>query len=430
MTRSYQSWNKNPPCQASQVKTDDWRFENLPATDSLPVLPFGNGRSYGDVCLNKDGVLLDTSRLNRMIEFNRQDGRLKVEAGVQLGEILELLAPAGWFLPVIPGTRYVTVGGAIANDIHGKNHHLKGSFGTHVECFELLQSSGERLLCSRQQHPELFAATIGGLGLTGVIVWAQINLMPINSNSIEFEEIPFYSLDEFSAINQQSSDWEYTVAWIDCLSHHKGGARGIFSRGRHATKNEQLDTPGEWLQAPITPPFSLVNKLSLRCFNAAYFRLHSRKQGLQNCHYRSFFFPLDGVKHWNRIYGRNGFYQYQCVVPDIETIGKLLELIGSSGSGSFLAVLKAFGNIASPGLLSFPRPGLTLALDFPNQGERTLAFLDKLDDIVRAASGAVYPGKDARMSASMFQQNYPGAKNFGQYIDPQFSSSFWRRVNP
>jgi FAD/FMN-containing dehydrogenase len=430
MTRNYQSWSKNPPCKASQVKIDDWRFENLPVAGKLPLTPFGNGRSYGDVCLNQDGVLLDTARLNRMIDFNRQEGRLTVEAGVQLGEILDLLVPAGWFLPVIPGTRFVTIGGAIANDIHGKNHHLKGSFGVHVERFELLQSSGERLICSRQQNPDLFAATIGGLGMTGLIIWAEINLIPVNSSSIEFEEIPYHSLAEFHEINQQSLDWEYTVAWIDCLSHTKDGVRGIYSRGRHANDSEPLDTPAEWLQAPLTPPISLINNLSLRCFNECYFRLHSRQHGIQRSHYRSFFFPLDGVKHWNRIYGRKGFYQYQCVVPDIETIEKLLALISSSGTGSFLAVLKGFGNIASPGLLSFPRPGFTLALDFPNQGERTLAFLDKLDNVVMAATGAVYPAKDARMSARMFQQNYPGVKNFSQHVDPQFSSSFWRRVNP
>ncbi len=200
------------------------------------MTPFGNGRSYGDVCLNKDGALLESAQLNRMMEFNRQEGRLIVEAGVQLGEILELLIPAGWFLPVIPGTRFVTIGGAIANDIHGKNHQLKGSFGAHVERFELLRSSGERLICSRQQHPDLFSATIGGLGLTGMIIWAEINLMPVNSNRMEFEEIPFHSLTEFQNINQQSSDWEYTVAWIDCLS--QGGGRGIYSRGRHANDGE------------------------------------------------------------------------------------------------------------------------------------------------------------------------------------------------
>lgn len=429
--QNYTSWGNLYPPSALNIRHGDWRFEPLATDHQQTMLAYGNGRSYGDSCLNDGATLLDTRSLNRFIAFDRTQGLLTVEAGMLLGDILEIIVPAGWFLPVVPGTRQVTVGGCIANDIHGKNHHLSGSFGCHIKRFELLRSSGERLICSAEENTALFNATVGGLGLTGLIVWAEIQLKAINSDQIEFEEIPFHSLAEFSALSTNSADWEYTAAWIDCLNGQQQQRRGIFNRGRHSSeKVDRQSPPRDFLAVPFTPPCSLINSLSLKAFNSSYFYLHSRNQNRQQGHYRPFLFPLDGVAHWNRIYGPRGFYQYQCVVPELHTIEALLDIISESRSGSFLAVLKAFGDIPSPGLISFPRKGLTLALDFPNHGQSTVQILDKLDAVVLAAGGAVYPAKDAHMSPETFAAFYPNTEELRQHQDPLFSSSFWRRVSP
>jgi FAD/FMN-containing dehydrogenase len=426
MKHLYESWGRQPKHTPKDIAVDDWRLKSLPSALTYPALPFGNGRSYGDVCQNDAGTLLDTKSLNRFISFDNENGLLTVESGVLLLDILNLITPYGFFLPVVPGTQYVTVGGAIANDIHGKNHHIKGNFGLHVTKFELLTSDNERQTCSTSQNSDLHAATIGGLGLTGLIIWAEIQLISIKGNSIDYEQIPFNSIAEFSALSESSKAWEYTVAWIDCLSYGENLGRGIFSRGNHAVTNSNQKK--NLLAVPFIPPLSLINNFSLKIFNAVYFKLGSRNRSMKNCHYKSFFFPLDGINNWNRIYGPNGFYQYQCVVPEPSDIEDLLALISQSGQGSFLAVLKQFGDINSPGLMSFPRPGLTLALDFPNRGGKTTQLLDKLDEIVVAAGGAVYPAKDARLSSNVFTKYYPNIDTFKKHIDPKFSSSFWRRV--
>lgn len=432
MSHAGQSWGRYP--RASQVIVPLFdRHAALPATTG-PALPYGNGRSYGDSCLNDGGTLLHTRQLDRFIAFDPQTGVIECEAGVLFSEILDLVVPQGWFLPVTPGTKFVTVGGAIANDVHGKNHHKAGTFGRHVLAFELLRSDGSRRLCTPQLHPEWFAATIGGLGLTGVVTRATIQLRRVAGPWMSCELHRFDDLAGFFRLSQTSDhDFEYTVAWIDCASQGKALGRGIFTRANHAPAHpdSRPNAPLRRLRVPLTPPISLINPLSLRAFNTLYYHRQRENVSHVTTHYEPHFYPLDGIGDWNRIYGPHGFMQYQCVVPPSvshDCIETLVKTIASSGQGSFLAVLKQFGDVASPGMLSFPRPGATLALDFPNRGANTLALLDRLDDIVAAAGGAVYPAKDARMSARYFKQYFPSWETFSQYIDPKFSSSFWRRV--
>jgi len=422
------SWGRLPH-GAQQVVGLSSRFEPLPAAESM--LPYGNGRSYGDVCLNDDGSLLATRRLDRFIAFDPASGVFECEAGVLFSEIIELVLPCGWFPPVTPGTSLLTLGGAIANDVHGKNHHRLGSFGNHLIEFELLRSSGEILLCSPQQNAGWFAATVGGMGLTGLIRRAKIQLRRVPGPWIRGDSLRFSGLGEFFALSRESDqDYEYTVSWIDCTASGARRGRGIFMRGNHAPASGR-PPPASALRMPLTPPISLVNSPSLNAFNRLYFHRPSAQARDALWHYRPFFYPLDGIGNWNRMYGPGGFFQYQCVVPQSDAeaaLNEMLTRIGRSGMGSFLAVLKTFGHLPSLGMMSFPRPGATLALDFPNGGAATLSLLESLDEITRSAGGAVYPAKDARMSAASFQQYFPAWRRFGEYVDPRFSSSFWRRV--
>ncbi len=432
MDHTRPSWGRYPHATQRTVPLTD-RHAPLPQTER-PALPRGNGRSYGDSCLNDGGTLLLARGLDHYIDFNPVTGLLDCEAGVLLSEILDLALPQGWFLPVTPGTKFVTVGGAIANDVHGKNHHRVGSFGHHVEGFELLRSDGSRRWCTPAEHADWFAATVGGLGLTGLITRARIRLRRVASPWMVAENIRFRNLEEFFALSAQSeNDYEYTVAWIDCVARGKALGRGIFSRANHAPAHpdRRPAAPTRRLRVPLTPPFSLVKPTSLRAFNIACY--HKQRTGKHEAitHYDPFFYPLDGIGDWNRIYGPQGFLQYQCVVPPedaLATTAHLVELISASGTGSFLAVLKHFGDLPSLGMLSFPRHGPTLALDFPNDGPSTFNLLDRLDDVVSKAGGAVYPAKDARMSPIHFKQYFPRWEAFGAFVDPTFSSSFWRRV--
>jgi FAD/FMN-containing dehydrogenase len=405
------------------------------------VLPFGNGRSYGDSNLNPGGALLRARSLDHFIAFDPSTGILRCEGGVLLAEILRLVVPQGWFLPVVPGTQFVTVGGAIANDVHGKNHHLLGSFGNHVNAFELLRSDGSRLHCTPTDNANWYGATIGGLGLTGLITWAELQLRRVHNPWLDTESIRFRSLEEFFELSLASeASFEYTVSWIDCAFTGKRLGRGLFNRGNHAAavvQPELLAGPlppthsGKQRKVPLTPPLSLINPLSLKAFNTLYFNKQwaDRVRAVQ--HFQPFFFPLDALLEWNRIYGPRGFYQYQCVLPPdqaLEGTRALLQAIAGSGMGSFLAVLKQFGQPASRGMLSFPQPGTTLALDFPNQGPRLHQLFDALDAIVMKAGGRLYPAKDGRMGADIFKSGYPRWSEFQHYVDPAFSSGMWRRV--
>lgn len=425
------SWGRYPVVSHAQVLDVTDRHALLPDTE-FSLLAYGNGRSYGDVCLNEGGMLLRTCRMDRFIAFDRLNGRLTCESGVLLKDILDLIVPQGWYLPVTPGTRFISVGGAIANDVHGKSHHAQGSFGHHVIRLELLRSDGERKVCSQAECPDWFSATVGGLGLTGLITWVELRLIPISNPFMLTQSIRFGDLDEFWALNTAAElRWTHTVAWLDCVATGKGRGRGIFMQGCHAPVIGSLPAWSEQAkQFPLDPPVSLVNALSLRAFNMAYYH-RPIGSGVRLTHHVPFFYPLDGMLQWNKMYGKKGFFQYQCVLPpeaSRQGIDKLLRLIAKSGMGSFLAVLKTFGNSPSLGMLSFPRRGTTLALDFPNQGKQTLQLFKELDAVVREAGGALYPAKDARMPGELFRTGFPQWEQFSKFVDPKFSSSFWRRV--
>ena len=429
------SWGRFPHSRGQQDRWLHDRSAPLPLPDAGSVLPRGNGRSYGDSCLNPGGTLLHARPLDRFIAFDPASGLLRCEAGATLSEIIDLALPQGWFLPVTPGTRLATVGGAIANDVHGKNHHLMGNFGHHVRQFELLRSDGSRRVLSSQSDEDgLFSATLGGLGLTGLITWAELQLRRVPGPWLESESVRFGNLDEFFALSTASAaTHEYTVAWIDCLASGQRLGRGHFLRSDHAAP-DPADCPPirhSGRTMPFTPPFSLVNTLSLRAFNTLYYWRQPARHKRTVSHYRPYFYPLDGIGHWNRMYGPRGFMQHQCVLPPAHArdgVAALLKEISRSGHGSFLAVLKEFGSIPSRGMLSFPRPGTTLALDFPNTGLDVFRLLDRLDAIVAEAGGAIYPAKDARMSPAIFRSGYPRLQEFSCHIDPAFSSGLWRRL--
>lgn len=429
--RTVSSWGRlSAPLHRVVVLNDPGRVKSIVSREYPSGLAHGMGRSYGDACLNPDGVLWLTTGLDHFIAFDDKTGRLVCEAGVLLRDIQRLVIPRGWILPVTPGTQLVTVGGAIANDVHGKNHHLLGSFGDHVQRIKLIRTDGEIIECGPQTQPDWFAATVGGLGLTGVIVEAEIQLRRIASPWLQTETIPYDNLDEFFQLADGSeADWEHTVSWIDCVSG--GGGRGLFMRGNPCDQRQQTKPHKRQLTMPFVPPVSLVNSLSLRPFNAAYYNLKKSKKGSEIVYYESFFYPLDNLLEWNRMYGPKGFFQYQSVVPreaGQEAIRAMLDEIAKSGDGSFLAVLKTFGDRQPVGMMSFPRPGVTLALDFPNKGAKTMRLFECLDAIVREARGRIYPAKDARMPRDLFESGYPRLNEFLNYRDPGISSGLSRRL--
>jgi FAD/FMN-containing dehydrogenase len=430
---SFESWGRYP---RTKQKVDQLFWpSDFPVNDTSnsSQLPVGEGRSYGDVCLNDKNVVLLARGLNRLLAFDSQTGILRCESGVTLAEILDLFVPRGWFLPVTPGTKFVTVGGAIANDVHGKNHHLAGTFGRHVLRFGLSRSDGTQMECSPAQNAELYSATIGGLGLTGLISWAEIQLKAIVSRKIKYQGVQFNGLEEFMALSEANSHCEYTVSWLDSTARGDDALRGIFMIGDHDGNLEPRNgSSGAKFTVPIDLPSFALNRSTVGAFNTLYFHKQFRKRVATLVDYEPFFYPLDVALHWNRMYGKDGLLQFQCVVPTsggLQAITEMLTTSAKSGLASFLTVLKIFGNVQSPGMMSFPVPGITLTLDFPIRSDRSFSLVDRLGEITLAAKGRIYPAKDARMTASQFQSFYPQYRAFSRYIDPKFSSSFWRRVN-
>ena len=397
---------------------------------SNPGLAHGMGRTYGDACLNPGGTLWLTGGLDHFIAFNEDNGRLVCEAGVLLRDIQRLAVPRGWMLPVTPGTQLVTVGGAIANDVHGKNHHVLGSFGDHVLRLTLLRTNGETIECGPHERSDWFAATVGGVGLTGIITQAELQLRRTPGPWLDTETLAYANLDEFFQLADASeAHWEHTVSWIDCISG--GGGRGVFMRGNPIVTAPRPLPTAQQRTMPLVSPVSLVNRLSLRPFNMAYYHLKKWRAGRAIAHYEAFFYPLDNLLEWNRMYGPRGFFQYQSVVPRAvgrDAIQAMLREIARSGDGSFLAVLKTFGNRQPVGMLSFAQPGVTLALDFPNHGARTHRLFERLDAIVREAQGRIYLAKDARMPRELFEAGYPRLPEFLPYRDPGISSGLSRRL--
>ena len=437
VVRTATSWGRLSDAPQQTIDLVDPRPALLQATlaNALPGVAYGNGRSYGDACLNPDGHLWATRGLDHLIAFDLETGRLVCEPGVLLKDIMALTVPMGWMLPVTPGTQMVTVGGAVANDVHGKNHHAFGSFGDHVEQIRLLRTTGEVIDCGPTSKPDWFAATVGGIGLTGLIVQVTIQLRQIPSAWLEAESKPYFDLSQFFALSDESeADWENTVSWIDCLDG--SGGRGIFMRANFTAMDERVTAASpspksKGKNVPFVPPVSLINQWSLKPFNHLYFWHNSRKTGRSLTHYQPFFYPLDHLHDWNKLYGPKGFYQYQSVVPrevGQDATAAMLKEIGRSGQGSFLSVLKTFGQRQPLGMLSFPQPGVTLALDFPNRGKQTLALFDRLDSIVREARGRIYLAKDARMPRDLFEAGYPRLGEFLKYRDPGIRSAMSKRL--
>ena len=388
------------------------------------AIAFGNGRSYGDAPLQKRILL--TRRFNKFLSFDERTGELRCQAGVLLSEILEVFVPRGWFLPVTPGTQLITVGGAIAADVHGKNHHQDGSFGQHVLSMDIMRSDGSIITCSPAGNTEFFNLTIGGLGLTGVILNATFRLRRIETAYIRQETIRAAHLDEIMDLFEASGDWTYSVAWIDCLAKGEALGRSVMMRGEHASVEElpghrhshnPLDLRKKHtLEIPCNLPNFALNRLSMNAFNQAYFHLAPEEPKQKIVPLDSFFYPLDSIHQWNRIYGKRGFTQYQFVIPKEAGRAGLHEILGKisdSGLGSFLAVLKLLG--AQESFLSFPMEGYTLALDFPIS-PKALGLFKELDAMVAGLGGRIYLAKDARMDAAMFEKTYPNAAEFRQAI--------------
>jgi len=436
-TNSPLSWGRVDR-HKQKIYTPHWRSDLIPLVDQIPseetYLPYGLGRSYGDSCLNKPGSLVKLSGINRVRSFDRETGLIVADAGCSLENILAVIVPSGWFLPVSPGTKYVTLGGAIANDVHGKNHHVAGTFGRHVSWIEILRSTGEVLQAGPTQNLELFQATIGGLGLTGIIQTVALQLQPISSPWMRVETIPLRSLDDYFRLADESDElFPYTVSWIDCLATGKDVGKGLLIRGEHAPAGvSPLKAPRQLprLSLPLDAPSWLLGKYTVGTFNRLYYQMGLRKEGVHFENYDAFFYPLDGVLHWNKMYGRKGFYQLQFTVPlkEADVIGKALSCVAKWGTSSFLVVLKKFGTLPSPGLLSFPSEGYTLTLDFANRGEMTEARIRELMEMALKAGGRVYPAKDALMTPAAFEQGFAVPPDFTKWQDERIASDFWRRV--
>lgn len=436
-------WGRYPVAEELCARPERRReaIEAVESRNGDSVLAYGLGRSYGDAALNDRQRAILTERLDRMLGFDPESGWLRLEAGVSLEEIIDTFLPRGYFPPVVPGTRFVTVGGAVGCNIHGKNHHHAGSFGDHVRRLEMLTADGEVVWCDRETRPDLFWATVGGMGMTGLILSAEIELRSVESAAIEMESIRFENLEEFFEVSEESDDFTHVVSWIDCVATGDSMGRGVLMRGRHAPAGTEVE-PGplgrlsEQVKnlADGRPLESnhLLNRATIRLFNEAFFHKETPGRTEKTEGYESFFFPLDAVEHWNYVYGERGFLQWQCVVPGRSDIREILEVISDSSMASFLAVIKEFGERTHGGL-SFPEPGFTLALDFPNYGEPLFEMLEHLDELVVEAGGKLYLGKDARLSKSDFRRMYPEWERWKEVRDewdPEgvFQSDLGRRL--
>ena len=414
-------WARYPSIDANFI-FPDYNLNTAQLLDSsLSAIPRGMGRSYGDSALSAN--ILSSERLDHLLAFEPETGILTCEAGVTLAEILSFAVPHGWFLPVTPGTKFVSVGGAIASDVHGKNHHVDGCFSDHVQSLVLRTATNETVICSASQNIELFRATCGGMGLTGLVVEATIKLRPIETAFINETILKAGNLDEVFELFEEYSSASYSVAWIDCLSGGTKLGRSLLMLGEH-TRLDELgrkssdplrEKGGVTLPVPFNMPTFTLNQYSIRAFNTLYYH-RVRKKVSEHCvHYEPFFYPLDGLSHWYRLYGKRGFVQYQCVFPMAESkrgMTKLLECISNAQKGSFLAVLKAFGP-GNENYLSFPFEGYTLALDFKIEPDLAI-LLQKLDEIVLEHGGRLYLSKDSRMKQEMFQAGYPQLDAFRQ----------------
>ncbi|MGZ3837370.1 MAG: FAD-binding protein [Flavisolibacter sp.] len=440
MKKKIANWGNYPV-----VESDEKRFsfaDQLRDTvlQNEGLIARGNGRCYGDASLEKTTV--STLKYDKILSFDKEKGWFECQSGITLDKVLEVIVPQGWFLPVTPGTKFITVGGAVASDVHGKNHHVDGSFSAHVLEMDVLLASGETLTCSPSLNSDLFWATCGGMGLTGIITRVKFDLKKIETAYIRQKQIKAKNLEEVIRLFEEYKDYTYSVAWIDCLKKGADFGRSILILGEHA-RREDLDAKKQeaplalpkkkQITFPINLPSFVLNQFTVKAFNLLYYGKNTRREIDNVVSYEPFFYPLDAILHWNRGYGKKGFVQYQFVLP-LESKQGLIEIlkrISDEGLGSFLAVLKVFGK--QDDLISFPREGYTLALDFPVR-KGLFAFLDELDEIVLKYQGRLYLSKDARMKPDIFWRSYPNAEKFLEIVrkyNPRFkiNSIQARRLN-
>jgi decaprenylphospho-beta-D-ribofuranose 2-oxidase len=423
-------WGRTAPSHAAVVSPGaEESIARLLETAHRPIIARGLGRSYGDAAQSSGGVVVETSQLAEIGTLDEGTGCIEVGGGVSLHRLMQEIIPRGWFVAVTPGTRYVSVGGAIASDIHGKNHHCDGSFARHVTSMVLATPTGTRVV-TPHDDAELFWATAGGMGLTGVVLRATLRLLPIETSWMQVENRRFTTLDGLMSVMEQSDDGHrYSVAWLDCLASRSGRRRSILTLGDHAPAASLparlgprvLEAPAEpRLSVPLAPPLRMANRLSVRVLNEGWFRVSSHGTLVPLATY---FHPLDGIGGWNVLYGPGGFVQYQFAVPPErgDVVEDAVETIAGSGIPAFLAVLKRFGP-GTPGPLSFAQSGWTLALDFPVGPSGLPLLLDSLDEMVAAAGGRIYLAKDARLRPDLVPAMYPRLAEMAEVrrrIDPK-----------
>jgi decaprenylphospho-beta-D-ribofuranose 2-oxidase len=422
MKKKIANWGNYPVIEANE---EYFAFQDqLQAllSQNTNFIPRGNGRCYGDASLASNTIT--TLKFDKILFFDGTSGVFECQSGLTLDQILEVIVPAGWFLPVTPGTKFITVGGAVASDVHGKNHHIDGSFSNHILDMDVVLVSGETLTCSRKIHSDLFEATCGGMGLTGIISRVKFSLKKIESSFIRQKQIKADNLEELIRLFDEYRDYTYSVAWIDCLKKGPHFGRSILMLGEHAClkdldEKQRIDPlrmpKKRQFNFPFNVPSWVLSSFTVKAFNFLFYSKNLKKEIDRITGYEPFFYPLDVILHWNRGYGKKGFIQYQFVLP-LEAKNGLIEIlnrISHRGLGSFLAVLKVFGKQES--IISFPKEGYTLALDFPVKAG-LLKFLDELDQIVLAFGGRLYMSKDARMKPEVLWQGYPDLKKFKDIV--------------
>jgi FAD/FMN-containing dehydrogenase len=424
MKRKITNWGSYPVKEANEIIDSSragLKASLIKYSDSF--IPRGNGRCYGDASLGEN--VLSSLRFDYVLSFDKSKGVFECESGVMLSQVLDIIVPHGWFLPVTPGTKFITVGGAAASDIHGKNHHVDGSFCDHIQEMDVMLYTGETVTCSPQQNAELFETTRGGMGLTGFILRVKFTLKKIETSFIKQVQVKAADLSELMELFQEYKGYTYTMSWIDCLKSGKHFGRSILMAGEHAAPDElsakqkqNMLTPysDTLMTFPVNLPSFVLNQYSVKAFNFLYYQKNLKKYSNNVVPYDPFFYPLDKILEWNKGYGRKGFLQYQFVLPmesSKQGMTDILNRINKKGMGSFLAVFKVFGR--QDNLISFPMEGCTLALDFPVRAS-LFPFLDELDRVVLDYGGRLYLTKDARMKSEIFWESYPGAKKFQELV--------------
>lgn len=434
MEKRLANWGNYPAisCDESTFSQEE-QVQDFISTHSS-VIARGNGRCYGDASLAQHSV--STLKYDKVLAFDTINGIFECQSGITLDQILDIIVPQGWFLPVTPGTKFITVGGAVASDVHGKNHHVDGSFSGHIINMDIITGNKDTITCSANDHSDLFWATCGGMGLTGIITRVKFSLKKISTAYIRQKQIKARNLEDLIRLFEEYKDYTYSMAWIDCLQKGDSFGRGILIVGEHATPEElneqQRKAPlhlaaKRKLSVPFNLPSFALNTLTVKAFNWLYYLKNTKREINNVIPYEPFFYPLDAILHWNRGYGKAGFVQYQFVLPleKKEGLVAILQKISDAGLGSFLAVLKVFGKQDS--LISFPMEGYTLALDFPVR-KGLFEFLDKLDEIVLQYGGRLYLSKDARMKQEVFWKSYPNAQKFADIIKTYNGAKLFRSV--